>query len=91
MLTRAWKACLELTLKIDAADRVVAAQVYSTYKAPILKSIPGSRSRELHVRDHDVQMSQCRQTLFSASGSFSTRRDGCRVASPRLAIRVCGV
>ncbi|OGU24217.1 MAG: hypothetical protein A2580_05895 [Hydrogenophilales bacterium RIFOXYD1_FULL_62_11] len=56
MLTRAWKAYLEITLKIDAADRVAAAQVYSKYKAPILKSIPGSSSKELDVRDDDVQV-----------------------------------
>jgi hypothetical protein len=54
----AWagKAYLEITLKIDAADRAAAAQVYSKYKAPFLKSIPGASSKELLVRDDDVQV-----------------------------------
>ncbi|MBF9255796.1 hypothetical protein I2I11_21030 [Pontibacter sp. 172403-2] len=50
------KAYLEITLKIDAADREGAAGVYNQYKGPFLETIPGALSKELLVHVEDVQV-----------------------------------
>ncbi|AHM66168.1 hypothetical protein LK13_00440 [Paenibacillus polymyxa] len=50
------KAYLQITLKINAPEREAAAKVYTTYKEPFLSVIPGAVSKELLVRDEDVQV-----------------------------------
>jgi hypothetical protein len=47
---------LEITLKIADANRAAAAGVYRRYKAPFLDTIAGAKSKELLVRDDDVQV-----------------------------------
>jgi hypothetical protein len=47
---------LQITLKIAPANRPVAAGVYQRYKAPFLDTIAGAKSKELLVRDDDVQV-----------------------------------
>lgn len=47
---------LQITLKIADANRAAAAGIYQTYKAPFLNTIPGAKSKELLVRDEDVQV-----------------------------------
>jgi hypothetical protein len=47
---------LQITLKIAAANRAAAAGVYQEYKAPFLNTIAGAKSKELLVRDDDVQV-----------------------------------
>jgi hypothetical protein len=47
---------LQITLKIAPANRPAAAAVYQRYKAPFLETIAGARSKELLVRDEDVQV-----------------------------------
>jgi len=49
-------AYLEITLRIDPKDRAAAAGVYSRFKQPFLADVPGARSKELLVRDEDVQV-----------------------------------
>lgn len=49
-------AYLEITLKVDDADRPKAAGVYQEYKQPFLDTIKGATSKQLLVRDHDVQV-----------------------------------
>lgn len=49
-------AYLEITLKVSAANRPAAAGVYSRYKDVFLKQIKGAVSKELLVRDEDVQV-----------------------------------
>jgi len=49
-------AYLEITLQIDPNDRAAAAGVYSKYKPQFLAEVPGARSKELLVRDEDVQV-----------------------------------
>lgn len=55
-LALAEKAYLEITLKIDPQDRATAASVYTKYKKPFLKTISGAKSKELLIRDDDVQV-----------------------------------
>ena len=50
------KAYLEITLKVDAKDRAAAGAVYAKYKQPFLSTVPGAQSKELLVRDDDVQV-----------------------------------
>lgn len=49
-------AYLEITLKVDESDRAAAAAVYQKYKEPFLATIEGATSKELLVRDEDVQV-----------------------------------
>lgn len=50
------KAFLEISLKIDDADRTNAAAVYTRYKEPFLTNIKGALSKELLLRSEDVQV-----------------------------------
>jgi hypothetical protein len=52
----AQKAYLEITLKIDAQDRAAAGAVYQQYKKPFLDKAAGAQSKELLIRDADVQV-----------------------------------
>lgn len=47
---------LQITLKIDDANRPAAAGVYQKYKAPFLNTIKGAKSKELLIRSDDVQV-----------------------------------
>ena len=47
---------LQINLKIAPANRNAAAGVYQRYKAPFLETIAGAKSKELLVRDDDVQV-----------------------------------
>ena len=47
---------LQITLKIAAGNRAAAAGVYRQYKAPFLETIAGAKSKELLVREADVQV-----------------------------------
>lgn len=49
-------AYLEITLKISNVNRPAASKVYTRYKEPFLKQIKGAKSKELLVRDEDVQV-----------------------------------
>ena len=50
------KAYLEITMKIADENRAAAAKVYSDYREPFLKQIKGAMTKELLVRDEDVQV-----------------------------------
>lgn len=49
-------AYLEITLKIDPENRAAAAAVYHKFNGPFLQKIAGAASKELLVRDEDVQV-----------------------------------
>lgn len=49
-------AYLEITLKVSNANRPAAAGVYKQYKDSFLKQIKGAKSKELLIRDEDVQV-----------------------------------
>ena len=50
------KAYLEITMKVPAKDRGKAGAVYAKYKPPFLATIPGAQSKELLLREEDVQV-----------------------------------
>jgi len=47
---------LQITLNVAMANRAAAAEIYSKYKAPFLNTIPGAKSKELLMREEDVQV-----------------------------------
>ncbi|MGP1458355.1 MAG: hypothetical protein ACTTKL_03480 [Treponema sp.] len=49
-------AYLEITMKIEDVNRAAAAKVYANYREPFLKTIKGALTKELLVRDEDVQV-----------------------------------
>jgi len=49
-------AYLQITLKIKNENREAAAAVYGKYKQPFLDKIAGAKSKELLIRDEDVQV-----------------------------------
>lgn len=55
-LAFAEKAYLEITLKVDLPDRAAAGAIYAKYKQPFLTMVPGAKSKELLIRDADVQV-----------------------------------
>lgn len=50
------KAYLEITMVIEETNRPAAAKVYSDYRQPFLSQINGAVSKELLIRDEDVQV-----------------------------------
>ena len=50
------KAYLEITMKIDNDKRPAAAKVYSDYRTPFLKEIKGALTKDLLIREEDVQV-----------------------------------
>lgn len=58
---------LQITLKIPHANRPAAAGIYQKYKAPFLDTIAGAKSKELLVREEDVQVLHGFDTAENAS------------------------
>ena len=61
------KAYLEITLDVKAENRGIAAGVYTKYKEPFLTSVEGAVSKELLVRDEDVQVLHGFRTVEQAN------------------------
>ncbi|MCR3758616.1 hypothetical protein KYB31_06350 [Clostridium felsineum] len=49
-------AYLEITMKIEEANREAAAKVYTDYRGPFLRTIEGALTKELLIREEDVQV-----------------------------------
>ncbi|APM40976.1 hypothetical protein [Clostridium kluyveri] len=49
-------AYLEITMKIDNNNRQAAAKVYTDYRRPFLETIEGALTKDLLIRDEDVQV-----------------------------------
>ena len=47
---------LQITLKIADANRAAAAGVYQKYKEPFLSTVAGAKSKDLLIREDDVQV-----------------------------------
>ncbi len=50
------KAYLQITMVIDEENRPAAVKVYNDYRGPFLEQIEGALTKELLVRDQDVQV-----------------------------------
>lgn len=49
-------AYLQITMKIEEANRKDAAKIYNDYRGPFLKTIEGALTKDLLIRDEDVQV-----------------------------------
>jgi hypothetical protein len=47
---------LQISLNVAAKDRPAAAAIYSQFKGPFLAQANGAKSKELLIRDEDVQV-----------------------------------
>jgi hypothetical protein len=65
-MSHADPAYLEITLKVAAEDRAAAGAVYEKYKQPFLETIPGAMSKQLLIRDEDVQVLHGFDTVANA-------------------------
>ncbi|MFD7981066.1 hypothetical protein [Streptomyces sp. NPDC059071] len=65
-------AYLQITLQVDPVNRVAAAGVYEKYKQPFLDTVPGARSKELLVRDEDVQVLHGFETVADAKAYLAS-------------------
>lgn len=65
-------AYLEITLKVNEADRAAAAGVYLKYKQPFLKQVTGAVSKELLIRTDDVQVLHGFKTQADAEAYLKT-------------------
>lgn len=49
-------AILEITLSVDDHNRSAAAAVYDKFREPFLSGVKGAKSKQLFVREEDVQV-----------------------------------
>lgn len=49
-------AYLEITMKIGNENRTAAAKVYKDYRQPFLDTIDGALTKDLLIREEDVQV-----------------------------------
>ena len=65
-------AMLEITLQTSGERRAAAAGVYSKYRQPFLDQAAGAVSKELLVRDEDVQVLHRFKTVADAKAYLTT-------------------
>lgn len=65
-------AYLEITMKIDNNNRKAAAKVYSDYRKPFLETIDGALTKDLLIRDEDVQVLHGFDSVEHASAYLSS-------------------
>ena len=61
-------AFLEITMKVSENDRSAAAGVYIKYRQPFLDTITGAVSKQLLVREDDVQVLHGFASVAEAEG-----------------------
>ena len=69
-------AYLEITMKVSNVDRAKAGAVYSKYKPPFLATIPGAESKELLLREEDVQVLHGFNSRASAESYLTSKLFG---------------
>ncbi len=65
-------AFLEITMYVNESDRAAAAAVYSKYRQPFLDTIAGAVSKQLLVREADVQVLHGFTSVSEAEGYLSS-------------------
>jgi hypothetical protein len=63
---------LQITLKIAPSNRPAAVGVYQKYRAPFLETVAGAKSKDLLVRDDDVQVLHSFDTAAHANAYLKT-------------------
>jgi hypothetical protein len=70
------KAYLEITMKVSQANRPKAGAVYTKYRAPFLDTVQGAESKNLLIRDEDVQVIHSFDTRSSAEKYLKSKLFG---------------
>lgn len=65
-------AYLEITMKISDSNRPAAAKVYTDYREPFLTKIEGALTKDLLIRDEDVQVLHGFDSVEHANAYLST-------------------
>jgi hypothetical protein len=65
-------AKLEITLMVSEANRPAAAAVYLKYKNAFLQTVAGATSKDLLIRDEDVQVLHGFDSLPNATAYLSS-------------------
>jgi hypothetical protein len=66
-------AYLEITIKIEVTNRSAATKIYTAYREPFLKTIEGAITKDLLIRDEDVQVLHGFDSLEHAQGYLSSK------------------
>ena len=66
------KAYLEITMVVNPENRPAAAKVYNDYRQPFLDNIEGALTKELLVREEDVQVIHGFDSLEHAKAYLET-------------------
>jgi hypothetical protein len=67
------QAILEITMKVSDADRPKAGAIYAKYKPPFLATVPGAKSKDLLLREEDVQVLHGFDSQASAESYLESR------------------
>lgn len=67
------KAFLEITLMIQSDNRAKAGGVYSKYKQSFLETIKGATSKQLLIRNEDVQVLHGFDTVENANAYLTSK------------------
>lgn len=81
-------AFLEITLTVDQTNRPAAVEVYRKYLPIFLETVPGAQSKQLLVRDDDVQVLHGFATVADAKAYLASdlfTRDIVAALGPLLA------
>jgi len=75
------KAILEITMKVSGANRPKAGEIYARYKAPFLATVPGAETKDLLLRDEDVQVIHTFESRAFAEKYLASKLFGIDVVS----------
>ena len=75
------KAILEITMKVSDANRPKAGAIYAKYKPPFLATVPGAESKDLLVREEDVQVIHSFDSRDAAEKYLTSKLFGIDVVS----------
>ncbi len=65
-------AVLEITLKVARENRAAAGAIYKKYRQPFLNDVPGTNSKQLLIRDEDVQVLHGFDTVAAAQAYLTS-------------------
>ena len=66
------KVFLEITLDIKTENRTKAVSIYTKYKEAFLSQVEGANSKDLLVRDEDIQVLHGFDSSFNASSYLTS-------------------
>ena len=64
---------LQISMTVALMDRAAAAAVYVKFKAPFLEQATGAKSKELLIRDEDVQVLHGFDTVENAQSYLMSK------------------